>query len=91
MGPEEDWDPALRGPGKTTPSYGVWQPPNPISSISELWFRQERQTLQRLPRSGAICWMVHTYIERVEDVAQEAGVPGRLASHIRSWDDELAQ
>jgi len=91
MGPEEDWDPALRGPGKTTPSYGVWQPPNPISSISELWFRQERQTLRRLPRSGAICWMVHTYIERVEDVAQEAGVPGRLASHIRSWDDELAQ
>lgn len=90
MGPEDDWDPELRGPGVNTPSYGKWKPPGPISDISQLWFRQERQVLRRLPRSGAIVWMVHTYIEPLVNVTQEAGVPGRLASQVRSWDEKMA-
>ncbi|KAI8259567.1 hypothetical protein K4K58_002510 [Colletotrichum sp. SAR11_239] len=90
MGPEDDWDPELRGPGISTSSYGKWKPPSPVKDISQLWFRQERQTLRRLPRSGAVVWMVHTYIEPLIEVVQEPGVPGRLASFVRSWDDELA-
>ncbi|KAH8666242.1 hypothetical protein BGZ61DRAFT_559222 [Ilyonectria robusta] len=91
MGPEDDWDPKIRGPGVGTPSYGKWQPPGPITDISQLWFRQERQVLRRLPKSGAIVWMVHTYIEPMEAVAQEAGVPGRMASLVRSWGPVLAE
>lgn len=91
MGPEDDWDPELRGPGVGTPSHGIWKPPGPISDPSETWFRQERQVLRRLPKSGAIVWMVHTYIEPLTEVAQEPGVPGRLASLIRSWDDVMAE
>ncbi|KAF4919134.1 hypothetical protein CGCVW01_v008192 [Colletotrichum viniferum] len=90
MGPEDDWDPELRGPGISTSSYGKWKPPSPVKNISQLWFRQERQTLRRLPRSGAVVWMVHTYIESLVEVVQEPGVPGRLASFVRSWDDEMA-
>ncbi|KAI8174003.1 hypothetical protein K4K51_009221 [Colletotrichum sp. SAR 10_75] len=90
MGPEDDWDPELRGPGISTSSYGKWKPPSPVKDISQLWFRQERQTLRRLPRSGAVVWMVHTYIEPLVKVVKEPGVPGRLASFVRSWDDELA-
>ncbi|KAJ3960901.1 hypothetical protein N0V92_002455 [Colletotrichum tropicale] len=90
MGPEDDWDPELRGPRISTSSYGKWKPPSPVKDISQLWFRQERQTLRRLPRSGAVVWMVHTYIEPLVKVVQEPGVPGRLASFVRSWDDELA-
>ncbi|KAF3798175.1 hypothetical protein GCG54_00010521 [Colletotrichum gloeosporioides] len=89
MGAEDDWDPELRGPGISTSSYGKWKPPGPVKNISQLWFRQERQTL-RLPRSGAVVWMVHTYIEPLVEVVREPGVPGRLASFVRSWDDELA-
>ena len=90
MGPEDDWDPAHRGPGVGTPSYGKWKAPGPINDLSQLWFRQERQVLRRLPKSGAVVWMVHTYIEPLVEVAQEPGVPGRMASLIRSWDDVLA-
>ncbi|KAH7140270.1 hypothetical protein B0J13DRAFT_637738 [Dactylonectria estremocensis] len=91
MGPEDDWDPKIRGPGVGTPSHGIWTPPGPITDISQLWFRQERQVLRRLPKSGAIVWMVHTYIEPMEAVAQEAGVPRRMASLVRSWGEELAE
>ncbi|KUI70469.1 hypothetical protein VM1G_05853 [Cytospora mali] len=90
MGPEDDWDPTIRGPGVGTSSYGKWKPPGPVSDISEIWFRQERQVLRRLPKSGAVVWMVHTYIEPMAEVAQEPGIPGKLASHIRSWEHELA-
>lgn len=54
MGPEDDWDTQLRGPGVEAPSYGKWKAPGPIDDISQLWFRQERQVLRRLPKSGAI-------------------------------------
>ncbi|KPM42696.1 hypothetical protein AK830_g3896 [Neonectria ditissima] len=91
MGPEDDWDPQLRGPGVGTASHGVWQPPGPIADISQLWFRQERQVLRRLPKSGAVVWMVHTYIEPIAEVAIEPGVPGRMASLVRSWGPELAE
>lgn len=91
MGDEDDWDSKIRGPGVGTPSHSTFTPPGPIQDVSQLWFRQERQVLRRLPKSGAIVWMVHTYVERLTDVAQEAGVPGRMASLVRSWDDTLAE
>lgn len=91
MGPEDDWDPRVGGPGRNTSGYATWKRPGPVKDISQLWFRQERQTLRRLPKSGAVVWMVHTYIEPMADVAQEPGVPGRLASLIRSWDDVMAE
>jgi hypothetical protein len=91
MGPEDDWDPKLRGPGVDTPSYGIWKPPQLVTDVSQLFFRQERQTLRRLPKSGAVVWMVHTYIEPMHNIALEPGVPGRLASLVRSWDEKLAE
>lgn len=91
MGPEDDWDPERRGPGVGTPSYGKWKPPGPVTDVSQIWFRQERQVLRRLPRSKAVVWMVHTYIEPMSEVAQEPGLPGKLASLVRSWDPILAE
>lgn len=91
MGPEDDWDPIIQGPGVGTPSYGKWKPQGPIKDISQLWFRQERQVLRRLPKSRAIVWCVHTYIEPMDTVAREPGVSGRLASLVRSWDPVMAK
>ncbi|ETS86552.1 hypothetical protein PFICI_00380 [Pestalotiopsis fici W106-1] len=91
MGPEDDWDPEIQGPGVGTPSYGTWKPQGPISDISQLWFRQERQVLRRLPKSRAIVWCVHTYVEPMDVVAREPGIPGRLASLVRSWDPIMAK
>ncbi|CAF2800763.1 unnamed protein product [Rotaria sp. Silwood2] len=60
-------------------------------SIERLHFRSERQALRRLPRSGAILFTIRTYFLPIIDIAQEPGVPGRLASALRSWPDEVVR
>jgi hypothetical protein len=57
---------------------------------STLRLRSERQTLRRLPRTGAIIFGIRTYLFKVEELARERGVAGRLASAVRSWPDDVA-
>jgi alpha-1,2-mannosyltransferase len=59
--------------------------------IENIHFRSERQVLRRLPRSGAILFTIRTYFLPIIDIAQEPGVPGRLASALRSWPDEVVR
>lgn len=47
--------------------------------------RTERQTLRRLPKTGAILFTIRTYSTPVVKLVEEPGVPGRLASAVRSW------
>ncbi|GAA5851708.1 hypothetical protein JCM8547_001180 [Rhodosporidiobolus lusitaniae] len=58
---------------------------SPATDISEIYFRTERQIMRRLPRSKAILFIVRTFLIPVTELAEEPGVPGRLASAIRSW------
>ena len=53
--------------------------------------RSERQTLRRLPRTGAIVFTIHVYQTRIADLAGEPGVPGRMASALRSWPEDVAR
>jgi hypothetical protein len=50
----------------------------------------ERQTLRRLSRKGAILFTIRPYFISLIEIAEEPGVPGRLASAIRSWPDDVA-
>lgn len=59
-------------------------------AVQHHWFRSERQTLRRLPRSGAVLFTIRTYFHPIVEVAREPGVPGRLAAAIRSWGDDVA-
>ncbi|GAA6008821.1 heme-dependent oxidative N-demethylase family protein [Rhodotorula paludigena] len=59
--------------------------PSPATDISQVWFRTERQTLRRLPKTRAILFTIRTYLIPVIDLASEPGIPGRMASGIRSW------
>ncbi|KAF4302015.1 hypothetical protein GTA08_BOTSDO10322 [Botryosphaeria dothidea] len=58
--------------------------------LEEIYFRSERQTLRRLPRSGALMFTVRTYFEPVTVIAKEPHVPGRLAEAIRQWDETVS-
>ncbi|KAJ5124921.1 Protein of unknown function DUF3445 [Penicillium bovifimosum] len=58
--------------------------------IDEIHFRSERQTLRRLPRSGAILFTIRTYFEPITRICEEPHVPGRLAEAIRSWDETVS-
>ena len=53
--------------------------------------RTERQTLRRLPKTGAVLFTIRTYTTPVVKLAQEPGVPSRLASAVRSWPDVVAK
>lgn len=67
-----------------------WGTAEKDKAIENHFFRSERQTLRRLPKSRAIVFTVRTYFHPVTEIADEDYVPGRLASAIRSWDDWVA-
>jgi hypothetical protein len=58
--------------------------------VSDIHFRSERQSLRRLPKSGALLFTIRTYFEPVTVIAREPHVPGRLAEAIRSWDQTVS-
>jgi hypothetical protein len=69
--------------------HGHAAQPAPYLAPSTLRLRSERQTLRRLPRTGAIVFGIRTYLFKIEELARERGVPGRLASAVRSWPDDV--
>ena len=60
-------------------------------AIEHHWFRSERQSLRRLPRSGGVVFTIRTYFHPVTEISREPGVPGRLASAVRSWGDDVSR
>ncbi|KAJ4990935.1 mannosyl transferase [Stagonosporopsis vannaccii] len=58
--------------------------------VEEIHFRSERQSLRRLPKSGALLFTIRTYFEPVTVIAQEPHIPGRLAEAIRNWDETMS-
>ncbi|KAB5511515.1 hypothetical protein GE09DRAFT_1180100 [Coniochaeta sp. 2T2.1] len=40
-------------------------------AIEHHWFRSERQTLRRLPKTGAVVFTIRTYFHPIVDIAQE--------------------
>lgn len=68
-----------------------WNTAEKNRAIEHHYFRSERQSLRRLPRSGAVVFTIRTYFEPVAEIAKEPYVPGRLASAIRSWGDDVSR
>ncbi|KAL8784248.1 MAG: hypothetical protein Q9213_004070 [Squamulea squamosa] len=68
-----------------------WGSAEKNKAIEHHYFRSERQSLRRLPRSGGVVFTIRTYFEPITKVVEEPGVPGRLASAVRSWGDDVAR
>ena len=79
----EDFGDGLQAQGWTTAEKN--------KAIEHHHFRSERQSLRRLPRSGGVVFTIRTYFEPVTKIAEEPGVPGRLASAVRSWGDDVSR
>ena len=60
-------------------------------AIKHHYFRSERQSLRRLPRSGGVVFTIRTYFHPITEIVEEPYVPGRLASAVRSFTDPVAQ
>jgi hypothetical protein len=50
---------------------------------AELWLRVERQTIQRLPMTGAILFTIRTHITRLDAAIRTAETACELAAAIR--------
>lgn len=68
-----------------------WNTAEKDRAIEHHFFRSERQTLHRLPKSGGVVFTIRTYFHPVTEVAREDYVPGRLASAVRSWGDDVSR
>lgn len=89
--PEElGWSESTNGPEDTfLHGHGHAALPASYLAPSTLRLRSERQTLRRLPRTGAIVFGIRTYLFKMEELARERGVADRLASAIRSWPNDV--
>ncbi|CAM1501472.1 Fc.00g034560.m01.CDS01 [Cosmosporella sp. VM-42] len=81
------WSWSIGGEDEPTVSWSTAPKDKPIDHH---FFRSERQSLRRLPKTGAICFTIRTYFHPVTELAGEDYVPGRLASAVRSWDGHVA-
>ena len=68
-----------------------WNTAEKNRAIKHHFFRSERQTLRRLPRSGGVVFTIRTYFHPVTEIAEEDYVPGRLASAVRSFNDDVSR
>ncbi|KAJ9489940.1 hypothetical protein VN97_g3312 [Penicillium thymicola] len=68
-----------------------WNTAEKNRAIENHFFRSERQSLRRLPRSGAVVFTIRTYFEPVTAIVEEPYVPGRLADAVRSWGDDVSR
>jgi len=48
-------------------------------------------TIYRLPRSGGVVFTIRTYFHPITEICKEPYVPGRLASAVRSWGDDVSR
>ena len=78
-------------PPEAKGQHSSWADSHVENDARKLYFRSERQTLRRLPRTGGVVFTIRTYFEPIVKIAQEKGVPGRLASAIRSWGEETSR
>lgn len=77
--------------GSEDEAHPAWSKSERDRAIEHHHFRSERQTLRRLPKSGGVVFTIRTYFHPVVEIAEEAYVPGRLASAIRSWGDDVSR
>ncbi|KAJ5711294.1 hypothetical protein N7488_005450 [Penicillium malachiteum] len=82
------WSPSI---GSEDSEEVSWNTAEKNRAIEHHFFRSERQSLRRLPQSGGVVFTIRTYFESITEIVKEAYVPGRLASAVRSWGDDVSR
>ncbi|KAJ5131156.1 uncharacterized protein N7515_007195 [Penicillium bovifimosum] len=80
------WSPSI---GSEDGENVSWNTAEKNRAIEKHFFRSERQSLRRLPRSGGVVFTIRTYFVPIVEIVKEDYVPGRLADAIRSWGDDV--
>ncbi|RYC61891.1 hypothetical protein CHU98_g4337 [Xylaria longipes] len=85
------WSSSVGPEDSDTNGHVGWDTAEKGRAIDHHYFRSERQTLWRLPKSGGVVFTIRTYFHKIKEVAEEDYVPGRLASAVRSWSDDVSR
>lgn len=64
---------------------------DPQNAGRALWLRVERQTLRRLPETGAIVFTIKTYVAGLDEIARAPGVAAGLAARLREMPEAVAK
>ncbi|HUP87487.1 MAG TPA: DUF3445 domain-containing protein [Acidimicrobiales bacterium] len=64
-------------------------PTTPRTVPDDLWLRSERQTLRRLPRTGAVLFTIRTQQVPLSVVAARPDIAAGMMSAVRAWSDDL--
>ena len=62
----------------------------PENAGEKLWLRVERQTLRRLPHSGAVLFTIRTHLTQLRDAIGDAKIAQDLTVAIRTMPDDVA-
>ena len=63
----------------------------PANAGEKLWLRVERQTLRRLPASGAVLFTIRTHVTQLSDAIRDAKSAQDLATAVRTMPDDVAR
>jgi hypothetical protein len=63
----------------------------PENAGEKLWLRVERQTLRRLPQSGAVLFTIRTHLTRLSDAIRDIKSAQALALAARTMPDDVAR
>jgi hypothetical protein len=71
----------------------LFRPTYPVRAVpakvpDDVVLRVERQTLRRLPRTGAVVFTIRTYVDPLASIENDPAARGRLASWLRGLDVE---
>lgn len=76
----------------TSPRLHQPDPPaeEPVPAVPDrMWLRSERQTLRRLPRTGAILFTIRTQQAPLAVLQDRPDLAPAVAAAVRSWSDDL--
>ena len=63
----------------------------PANAGEKLWLRVERQTLRRLPASGAVLFTIRTHVTQLREALRDAKSAQDLATAVRTMPDDVAR
>lgn len=68
-----------------------WNTAKPAVKPEQLYYRSERQSLRRLPKTGAVVFTIRTYFVPMAELVEEPHVPRRLLNAVESWSDDVRE
>ncbi|EGW35011.1 HRQ family protein 1 [Spathaspora passalidarum NRRL Y-27907] len=68
-----------------------WYTAEEATDVNMLYYRSERQSLRRLPISGAVVFTIRTYFIPIAKLCEEPYVPRRLFNGLSSWSDDVGE